>query len=116
MTKNDSVSASDDQTLRNWTRNMSLWYVCDNAACRRARACRGNVDHCFGRNVQRVPQEVREWFLMLGELQRDQVPFDEAWARLDKTPVGEAFHQWHTSTNAPRGTGGSGAAPDRVSR
>ena len=51
-----------------------------------------------------------------GEMQRDQVPFDEAWARLDKTPTGEAFHQWHTSTNARRGNSGNGAAPDGVSR
>ena len=112
----DSVSTSGDQQLRNWTRNLGLWYVCDNAACRRARACRGNVDRCFRRNVQRVPLEVREWFVMLGEMQRDKVPFDEAWARLDKTPVGEAFAQWHMSTNARRGDGENGAAPDGVHR
>ena len=116
MTKIDSISASEDQQLRNWTRIMSLWYVCDNAACRRARACRGNVQHCFKRNVQRVPQEVCQWFVDLAEMQLDKVPFDEAWARLDKSPTGEAFHRWHVSTNARRGDGEHGAAPDGVSR
>ena len=116
MTKNDAVSASDDEALHNWTRNLSLWYVCDNAACRRARACRGNVQRCFGRNARRVPQEVCEWLVMLAKMQRDKVPFDKARARLDKTPVGEAFHRWHTMTNARRSDGENGAAPDGVSR
>ena len=116
MTKIDSASASRDEALRDWTRIMSLWHVCDNAACRRARACRGNVRDCFGHNIHRVPQEVRQWFVELGELQQDKVPFDKAWAWLEKTPAGEAFAQWHASTNARRGNGGNGAAPDGVSR
>jgi hypothetical protein len=116
MTKIDSALASRDQTLRDWTRHLGLWYVCDNAACRRACACRGNVQRCFGRNAQRVPQEVREWFVALGEMQRDKVPFDEAREWLDKSPVGGAFAQWFALTHAPRGNGGDGVAPDSVSR
>ena len=98
--------------MRDWANIMSLWHVCDNAACRRARVCRGNARVCGPQNIQRVPDGVLHWFLELLEARKDNIPFDAAWEWLDGTPAGEAFYEWTEAAKAsPGNKAANGAAP-----
>jgi hypothetical protein len=61
------TDASLEKGMRVWGNALSLWRLCGNAACRRARACRGNVRLCFPRNFPLLPEGVRDWFEALAE-------------------------------------------------
>ena len=41
---------------------LDFWRVCGAAPCRRAHACRGDADACFGRHWPMVSEEFKVWF------------------------------------------------------
>lgn len=95
MAKATRTTDSCGEALRDWNKMLGLWRVCDNAVCRRARACRGNVRACSPRNFALVPEGVQDWFVNLVVAKEDGLSFDEALARIKDTEVEEAFFDWH---------------------
>jgi hypothetical protein len=83
------------EAMRGWNDILCLWRLCDQKACRRARACRGNVHVCVPRNFPLLPEGVRAWFAILAQAQEEQMSFDDAMASLDGTPADDAFWEWH---------------------
>jgi hypothetical protein len=57
-----SGRSSDVQALRRFAVMLCLWRLCANAACRRARACRGCARACARRNSKFLPEGVRGFF------------------------------------------------------
>jgi hypothetical protein len=53
---------SDLEALRRVADMLSLWRLCANASCRRARSCRGRAHLCAQRNFPAVPEGVRDFF------------------------------------------------------
>ena len=95
MTKAIRTTDSRAEALRHWHRILGLWRVCDKAACRRARACRGNPRACAPVNFARAPEGVQDWFCNLVLAKEAGLSFDEAMARVQGTPTEEAFLDWH---------------------
>jgi hypothetical protein len=100
MTKTTRTTDSRAEALRDWNKILGLWRACDKPACRRGRACRGNVRACSPDNLARAPDGVRDWFISLLIAKDDGLSFDEALARVDGTPIEEAFHLWHAGDDA----------------
>lgn len=82
-------------SLTRWANHLSLWRLCDKAACRRMRACRGQVRVCFPDKFELLPDLVRDWFVFLMDARRHDLPFDDAMKMLKGTDVEEAFLEWH---------------------
>jgi hypothetical protein len=99
MVKTDATK-SRDASLRRWTQNLALWRVCDNAACRHAQACRGNVRACTPKNFAAAPEGVQAWFCLLMASKQERLSFDEAMARMKDTPAEQAFALWHAGDEA----------------
>ena len=95
MAKTIGKKDSRAEALRAWNKILGLWRVCDKAACRKARACRGNVRACAPVNFARVPEDVQGWFGCLLLAKEDGLSFDEAMTEIEKTPAAEAFRNWH---------------------
>jgi len=92
-----------EAALRDWSRILGLWRVCDKRACRSACACRGQVRACVPRNFAAVPEGVRGWFCCLLACRQDGLSYDQALAKLKGTRADEAFHAWHASDEAAAG-------------
>jgi len=95
MGKTPRTDTSREEALRGWNKILGLWRACDNAACRRGRACRGNVRACSPRNFALAPEGVQAWFASLVVAKEDGVSFDEMMEGLRGTPAEEAFFDWH---------------------
>jgi hypothetical protein len=95
MAKPTRTTDSRAEALRGWNKILGLWRACDNAACRRARACRGNVRVCSPRNFALAPEGVQDWFANLVVAKEDGLSFDEAMARIKNTEIEEAYLDWH---------------------
>ena len=91
------AARSSERSVRGWNESLGAWAVCDNRACRRARACRGNIRACAKTNFARLPQDVQDWFILLMLARDEGAPFDEAIARIGKTPLNDAFTAWRAS-------------------
>lgn len=92
-----------EQELRAWNKILSLWHLCDNAACTRARTCRGNVRLCAPRNFALLPDGVQGWFACVAMGQEEGLTFDETLRRIDETSAAQAFEDWNTAVAAARG-------------
>lgn len=105
MTKTAAAVSDTDleKCLRGWSKVLSLWRLCGNAACRRARRCRGEAHVCLPKNFQLLPQGVRDWFVDLAAAQECDIPFDAAIESLDASPAGQAFHDWNAAVAASLG-------------
>ena len=99
------------ESMRGWGDALSLWRLCANATCRRARCCRGNARVCFPRNFRLLPEGVRAWFGGIGEAQEEELTWEEAMAWLDTTPAGEAYHEWNESVRTSLGEAPADGAP-----
>ena len=88
---------------RGWSNLLNMWHVCANTACRRARCCRGNPSYCYRHNYPQLPEAVKDWFALIGEFQAAGLPFEEAWAGLEKCGVLAEFVSWHNLAHGKRG-------------
>src|SRR5687767_13719651 len=104
MTATSSSTVSREQALRAWNKILGAWHVCDNASCRRARACRGNASLCGPTNFARLPQGVQDWFCALVIAKQHDLSWDEAMARIARMPEPDAFSVWHESIAKGRPT------------
>jgi len=100
-----SAEQKHDATKRFWSNCMNMWHVCENTACRRARCCRGNPSACFDENFSRMPEGVRDWFILLGAAQKDEMPFDDAWAELTRCGLVAELANWHDLVHGSEASG-----------
>ena len=98
-----SAEEKHDRAVRGWSRVLSLWHLCGNAACIRARACRGNIRACGPRTFALLPPGVQDWFACLLEAKDEGLSFDEALRRIDETPAAQAFAEWNAAVAASGG-------------
>jgi len=89
-----------DASLRNWARHIRLWHVCDNAACRAAHACRGDVPSCWRSNFPRLPDLVQLWTFAMMSTKEYGMTAEEMLAELDRTELTPAFVDWLEETDA----------------
>jgi hypothetical protein len=92
---------------RRWSNLLNMWHVCANTACRRARCCRGSPSYCNAHNFAQLPEGVQDWFILLGQAQKESWPFDEALAELTRLGLVAEFVNWHALAH---GSAASGAA------
>ena len=83
-----------ERTLRGWFKFLGVWHVCHNAACGRARACRGDIGVCGRETFHRLPRGAQDFFLMLVEAKDRGVPFDAMIAHINKTALAGEFCAW----------------------
>ena len=86
--------AREARTLRWASNHLSLWRVCANAACRRARSCRGCAFTCDDRNFCVLPKEVRDWFAAFILAKLADVPVDEFWEEMELSEELAAYRAW----------------------
>lgn len=73
---------------------LSLWALCDRAACRRARACRGDARRCIADCSHLVPPDVRIWVAELLACKRDGLSYDEARLSLPRE-LEQSWSAWN---------------------
>jgi hypothetical protein len=73
---------------------LRFWHVCESAACRSARACRGDARTCARRNFKRLPDDVQSWYACLLMGKEEGLPFEETMARIAETRVANAYENW----------------------
>ena len=108
ITETDAITASDAEAvrrrvveaLRRANNLLCLWRVCGNAACRRARCCRGRAHLCPRRNEGLVPQPVRDFFLSFLAAQYAGVGFEDFRDAMDGRDETKAFFAWRKACAA----------------
>ncbi len=85
---------TSEKTLRGWASIVKLWAVCDNAACRKARACRGAIHTCAPKNFAKAPEEVRGILCCLLAAKAEGLSFDEAIEGFPGSRAEAAWHDW----------------------
>jgi hypothetical protein len=84
------MKQSDDPKLRELTLRFAadmlcLWHLCDQAACRRAQACRGDVRVCAAR--------VADWYGAVMQKKREGPSFEAMEETLEGTSLA-VFRRW----------------------
>ena len=88
-------TAHQQRIMRGWAGALSLWRLCGQGKCRRARACRGDARACFPRHYPLLPDGVRGWFECLLVAREDGMPFEEVIAELERLPGADALRAWN---------------------
>ena len=91
---NDIREPNDERSLRWASNHLSLWRVCANAACRRARCCRGGAFTCADRNAFILPEGVRDWFSAFLSAKLAEIPWDEFWEKMEFSEEAGAYFAW----------------------
>jgi hypothetical protein len=84
-----------EQAAHRWSKWLATWRLCDNAACRRARACRGNARACMKAKFPLLPEGARDWFMGFLWHKQEQFPFDEMLDNLESSGLSQALRDWH---------------------
>jgi hypothetical protein len=79
---------------------LCLWRLCRNAACIRARACRGDPEACLDDHIPLLPAGVQDWLEEIAVLQQDGYTFGEAADALEDTAEGDARQAWRAAVRA----------------
>jgi hypothetical protein len=102
--KSPQSAVQENETAeRRWINLLNMWHVCGNAACRRARCCRGHIRICFKPNFLRLPEGVREFFFALGDAQEQKLPADELIEWLDAQGLMEELAKWRAAVEGSVG-------------
>ena len=96
------VPRTFEDRLRHWAKFLALWKLCDNVACRRAQACRGNVRVCAPLHFNRAPQDVQHWFCAFVLCKEDGRTFDEFLEFVEKAGITEGLHAWRADPASPQ--------------
>ena len=95
--------AEYERSLRAWSKHLYLWGLCDNAACRLAKACRGHAQPCMDAHFSRLPAGAQEWFkVMICAKAFYDVPFDEVMRALNESGVNEVLLEWQRAVASGR--------------
>jgi hypothetical protein len=65
------------ESMRSGANMLCLWRICGNAACRRAKSCRGRVHLCGPRNYKLLPEGVRGFFELFLAAKYAGIAFDD---------------------------------------
>ena len=90
----ETPTKKEERSLRWASNHLSLWRVCANAACRRARRCRGSAFTCADRDACVLPKAVRDWFEELVAAKLAGVSFDEFWEEMEFSEELAAYRAW----------------------
>jgi hypothetical protein len=90
----DTARESEAEALRRCADMLCHFLVCGNAACRRARACRGRAHLCARRNHKLLPKRVRAFFVAFLAAQWAGLPFDQFKADMEGREETEALFAW----------------------
>jgi hypothetical protein len=83
---------------------LCLWRLCGNAACRRARACRGRAHLCPKRNSAALPQGVRDFFVSFLAAKWAGIDFERFCEDMDGREETQAFFTWRDAALQSNGT------------
>lgn len=89
-----------DAILRNWARHIRLWHICDNASCRAARACRGDVPSCWRGNFPKLPDKVQLWTFAIMSTKDYGMTAEEMLDQLGEVGLTAAYVDWLEATDA----------------
>jgi hypothetical protein len=88
------------QSLRTIGDALVLWRLCNRAACRRAKACKGPPRQCIGECAAMVPVPAREFVIrVLGDKEAGFTPEEAA---RDHPREAEAFFEWRRAAGGER--------------
>ncbi len=96
-----SRKSSEAEALRRVADLLCLWRVCGNAACRRARACRGRPRHCVRRNLPALPPGVRAFFAAFRAARSYRIPFETFQEEMAGSAEAEAYFAWVAAAKRP---------------
>ncbi len=94
MTETRQDKLTEDQELRHWSNFLALWRVCGNAACRRAKCCRGRARLCGQENTKNIPPAAREFFVAFLAGKHYGVSFEEFWEDMEFEPCTKDYLAW----------------------
>src|SRR6185312_5764685 len=83
-----------EKTLRGWAALLKLPAVCDQAACRRAGACRGAIRECAAENFARLPEGVKGLACCLLDARAKGLGFDDAMKGFAGSEAQAAWTAW----------------------
>jgi hypothetical protein len=101
-TERDSSPARDAAADRRFADLLCLWRVCGNAACRRARACRGRPHRCAERNFAALPPGVQDFFGALVAAKSCRMSFEAFQEEMAGSPEAEAYFAWVDAANGSK--------------
>jgi hypothetical protein len=87
-------TCTSEKTLRGWAALLKLPAVCDNAACRRAGACRGAIGKCAPQNFARLPEGVQALACCLWDAREKGFSFDQAMQGFAGSKTEAAWNAW----------------------
>ena len=90
----DTARDKDAEALRRFANLFCHFLVCGNAACRRARTCRGRAHLCARRNHKLLPEGVREFFVALLAAKWAGLPSDQFKEDMEGREETEALFAW----------------------
>jgi len=90
------------EILRRIAGMLSLWRVCGNAACRRAKACCGRAHRCAERNLAALPPGVQDFFGALVAAKSCRMSFEAFQEEMAGSPEVEAFFAWVAAANGSK--------------
>ena len=79
-----------------WSDTLATWRLCENAACQRARVCRGDEEACLKAKFPLLPELVREWYLFFFWHKEQRFTFDEMLENYEKSGHGQALRDWRS--------------------
>jgi len=85
---------------RAWADFLYLWRLCEGAACRRARRCKGNPHACFPRYAPLLPGEVQDYYSSLLQSREDGLSFEDAMSELQEEGLERALDDWRQAVEA----------------
>jgi hypothetical protein len=100
MSKLSDGNRSSEKDLRWASDHLCQWRVCANAACRRARRCRGHAHSCAGRNYHILPKGVRDWFECLLAAKHAGLSFEQFREETGWSEEAEAYFAWRRAAQA----------------
>jgi hypothetical protein len=89
-----SRTSRDAAQIRRIADMLCLWRLCGNAACRRARACRGRAQRCAKRNAGALPPGVRGFYTAFLAAKSCGVAFELFQEEMAGSPEAEAYFAW----------------------
>ncbi len=96
----DSGKRNDAEALRSVADMLCLWRLCGNAACRRARSCRGSVHRCGRRNFPALPEGVRDFFVSFLAAKHAGLSFETFKEEMEEREETDALFAWRRAAKA----------------
>jgi hypothetical protein len=94
LKSSQSAERELQQQVRGWCNLLAIWRLCDNSACPRAHACRGDISVCGKAKYPSLPEGVQTWFAGMMWAKEQDFTFDEALAMLEPSGANQAWQAW----------------------